>query len=62
MAGRRFVGERQGASLVGANWDGAGPPAIFLHPGVADRRAWEHTIDALNGHVTATTYDRRGFG
>lgn len=62
MAPYRFVIDPQGAALAGDRWDGTGPPVVFLHAGVTDRRAWEATIDALGGEVAATTYDRRGFG
>ena len=41
---------------------GAGPPLIFLHAGVADRRMWAAQQQHLRAHYRTLAYDRRGFG
>ncbi len=41
---------------------GAGPPLIFLHAGVADRRMWAAQQQHLHTHYRTLAYDRRGFG
>ena len=43
--------------------EGAGPPIILLHAGVADRRAWAAVVPPLvaAGH-RVIAYDMRGFG
>lgn len=41
---------------------GAGACVILLHAGVADRRMWRTTSEALSGNFRCIAYDRRGFG
>jgi pimeloyl-ACP methyl ester carboxylesterase len=41
---------------------GAGEPAVLLHPGGADSRAWGPNLDALAARFTVFTPDRRGQG
>lgn len=41
---------------------GAGDCVIMLHAGVADRRMWRTTCEALAGKFKCIAYDRRGFG
>ena len=41
---------------------GAGACVILLHAGVADRRMWRTTCEALSGKFKCIAYDRRGFG
>lgn len=50
-----------GARLV-ADVTGAGACVILLHAGVADRRMWRTTCEALSGKFKCIAYDRRGFG
>ena len=50
-----------GATLV-ADVTGAGACAVLLHAGVADRRMWRSTCEALSGKFKCIAYDRRGFG
>lgn len=50
-----------GAGLV-ADVTGAGACVILLHAGVADRRMWRSTCEALSGKFKCIAYDRRGFG
>lgn len=49
-------------SLAAELWPGDGPPLVFLHAGVCDRRAWKGTVDVLAGQGRLITYDRPGFG
>lgn len=40
-----------------------GPPVVFLHANVADRRGWRVAFDLLDGDgFDLVAYDRRGFG
>jgi pimeloyl-ACP methyl ester carboxylesterase len=41
---------------------GTGEPAVLLHPGGADSRAWGPNLDALAARFTVFTPDRRGQG
>jgi len=42
---------------------GTGPAVVFLHAGVADRRAWDAVIDVLGpDDLDLVAHDRRGFG
>lgn len=41
---------------------GAGPPLVFLHAGVADRRSWSAIMSELADTHRSVAYDRRGFG
>lgn len=41
---------------------GEGPPVVFLHAGVADRRMWEPQVEELADDFTVVTYDLRGYG
>jgi pimeloyl-ACP methyl ester carboxylesterase len=50
-----------GARLV-ADVTGVGACVILLHAGVADRRMWRTTCEALSGQFKCIAYDRRGFG
>ena len=50
------------ARLSADRWDGPGRPVVLLHAGVADRRSWYATADALAGVGPLVAYDRRGFG
>ena len=50
-----------GARLV-ADVTGAGACVVLLHAGVADRRMWRTTCEALSGKFKCIAYDRRGFG
>ena len=45
-----------------ADVTGAGACVILLHAGVADRRMWRTTCEALSGDFRCIAYDRRGFG
>lgn len=45
-----------------ADVTGAGACVILLHAGVADRRMWRTTCEALSGKFKCIAYDRRGFG
>lgn len=49
------------AALAGTR-AGQGPPVVFLHAGVADRRMWRDQMIAIAGTHTGIAYDRRGFG
>lgn len=56
---------RSGSAALAVSDSGTGGPIVFLHAGVADRRAWRPCIDALAGMMgsfRAIAYDRRGFG
>jgi pimeloyl-ACP methyl ester carboxylesterase len=41
---------------------GDGPPVVFLHAGIADRRMWAPLVDQLAGRHRVVTYDLRGYG
>ena len=41
---------------------GEGACVVLLHAGVADRRMWRTTCEALSGKFKCIAYDRRGFG
>jgi pimeloyl-ACP methyl ester carboxylesterase len=56
-----FVVDIDRAKLVGEQ-AGEGPPLIFLHAGVADRRMWRPQMTALSSSFRTVAYDRRGFG
>ena len=45
-----------------ADVTGAGACVIMLHAGVADRRMWRTSCEALSGKFKCIAYDRRGFG
>lgn len=60
--GERFEVSVDGTSIAGERWRGDGPPVVFLHSGVSDRRAWYAVIDALGDDVDAIAYDQRGHG
>lgn len=43
--------------------EGAGPPVVLIHAGVADRRSWDGVIPALvAAGYRAIAYDTRGYG
>lgn len=50
-----------GATLV-ADVTGEGACVVLLHAGVADRRMWRTTYEALSRKFKCIAYDRRGFG
>lgn len=50
-----------GARLV-TEVTGEGACVVLLHAGVADRRMWRTTCEALKGKFKCIAYDRRGFG
>lgn len=41
---------------------GKGPPIIFLHAGIADRRMWDPQVTALAERHQCVAFDLRGFG
>lgn len=41
---------------------GHGPPIVFLHAGIVDRRVWDREFRAYADDATVVRYDRRGFG
>ncbi|HET8953242.1 MAG TPA: alpha/beta fold hydrolase, partial [Solirubrobacteraceae bacterium] len=49
-----------GTVLAGDRWSGQGPPIVFLHAGVCDRRSWREVGERLGRDAVA--YDRRGCG
>ena len=51
-----------GHARLAAEVAGSGPPVVFLHAGVADRRMWRAELAALSGTHRVLAYDRRGFG
>jgi len=51
-AGHRIAFEQQGD----------GPPVVFLHGGVGDRRTWRRQLDALADEFTVVAWDAPGFG
>lgn len=54
-----------GAAQLAVNRAGGGQPFVFLHAGVADKRAWKPLMDALSKSMDSfqgVAYDRRGFG
>ena len=50
-----------GATLV-TEVTGEGACVVLLHAGVADRRMWRTTCEALSRKFKCIAYDRRGFG
>jgi len=53
---------RSGAARLAYEAHGTGPPVIFLHAGVADRRMWQDQLTAIGATHRVIAYDRRGFG
>jgi pimeloyl-ACP methyl ester carboxylesterase len=52
-----------GKAEIATEVQGAGPPVVFLHAGVADRRMWRAQAAAVAAaSFAAIAYDRRGFG
>ncbi len=51
-----------GSASLAAETAGHGPCVLLLHAGVADKRMWRSTIDALSSQLRVIAYDRRGFG
>jgi pimeloyl-ACP methyl ester carboxylesterase len=41
---------------------GTGPPLVFLHGYVGDRRTWRRQIDGLSDEFTVVAWDAPGFG
>ena len=41
---------------------GSGPPLVFLHAGIADRRMWAPQLAAFAADYRVISYDLRGFG
>ncbi|MGF1595298.1 MAG: alpha/beta fold hydrolase [Kiloniellaceae bacterium] len=50
------------AGVEAGSEDSGGPPVVFLHAGVADRRMWQDQIAAFAPGRRVVAYDRRGFG
>ena len=42
--------------------EGAGPPVVFLHAGVADSRMWDPQVAEFAKHFDVIRPDQRGFG
>jgi pimeloyl-ACP methyl ester carboxylesterase len=53
---------RSGSAELPVDRAGTGDPAVLLHAGVADRRAWRVTLDAPPDGWELAAYDRRGHG
>lgn len=53
---------QSGQARLAADSQGAGPPMVFLHAGVADRRMFAPQLAAFGDRFQAIAYDRRGFG
>jgi pimeloyl-ACP methyl ester carboxylesterase len=53
---------RSGHAQLAAEVAGDGPPVVFLHAGVTDRRMWRGEMAALSATRRVIAYDRRGFG
>lgn len=53
---------RSGNAELAATVAGNGPPLVFLHAGVADRRMWRDQLPVFAERYRAVAYDRRGFG
>lgn len=51
-----------GAAKLSTESAGVGPPIVFLHAAIADRRMWRHQFDALSLSYHTIAFDRRGFG
>lgn len=49
-------------TTIGVDTAGAGPPVVFLHAGVGDRRLWDGQLDAFAEHHLVVRPDLRGFG
>lgn len=45
-----------------AEADGDGPPAVFIHAGVAHLRMWDEQVTALRDAYRVIRYDTRGYG
>ena len=58
---KRFKVHVDEAILAGQR-AGSGPPIVFLHAGVADRRMWWSQLLSLSNNYDVIIYDRRGFG
>lgn len=48
--------------LLAHDVEGAGPPVLLIHAGVADRRMWQPLLPALAHAFTVVRPDLRGFG
>ena len=48
--------------LLAHDVEGAGPPVLLLHAGVADRRMWQPLLPALGHTFRVVRPDLRGFG
>jgi pimeloyl-ACP methyl ester carboxylesterase len=53
---------RSGRADLAVLMAGEGPPLVFLHAGIADKRMWRGQLEAFAGTHTTIAYDRRGFG
>lgn len=51
-----------GAASIAAEVAGSGPPVVFLHANICDKRMWHAQIGASGTDYRAISYDRRGFG
>jgi pimeloyl-ACP methyl ester carboxylesterase len=51
-----------GSARIAYDDTGSGPAVVLLHPGVADRRCWAATTEALVPRYRVIAYDQRGYG
>jgi pimeloyl-ACP methyl ester carboxylesterase len=62
-AEQRSIRTPDGTQIALTRRHGRGPSVVFLHAGVADRRAWDTVAEALDADdLDVVTYDRRGYG
>lgn len=47
---------------IGVTEAGSGPPVVFVHGGLGNRRMWLPQLEALAGRYRALAYDLRGHG
>lgn len=69
MSGHKLLAEemqhfvvRSGTADLAVSMAGEGPPIVFLHAGVADRRMWWSQLAAFAVTHRVVAFDRRGFG
>lgn len=51
-----------GSASIAAEVAGSGPPVVFLHANICDKRMWLAQLEASGTDYQAISYDRRGFG
>lgn len=51
-----------GRASLAVEVHGSGPPIVFLHAAVTDRRMWRAEMNSVATSQMAIAYDRRGFG